>query len=93
MSGLIRWWLFWTLKGLKLAMLFAAGLAAAGAVYVGWETISILHPGFNLEPTTRKVFSIIWQVIGHSFELAMFAYVVINWFPEVFPEIGGEERR
>lgn len=70
----------------------AAGLAAAGAVYVGWETVSILHPGFNLEPVTRKVFTLAWRVIGHSFQLAMFAYVVVNWFPEFFPEIRRREQ-
>jgi hypothetical protein len=86
MSGLIKWWIVWAIKGLKLALLFAAGLAAAGAVYMGWETISLLHPGFNLEPTTRKVFTVIWRCLGHSLQLAMFAYVVINWFPEFFGE-------
>ena len=86
MSGLIRWWFVWAIKGFKLALLCTAGLAAAGAVYMGWETVSLLHPGFNLEPVTRKVFTIVWRLMGHSLQLAMFAFVVVNWFPEFFAE-------
>ena len=91
MGSLFKWWIVWAIRGLKLAMLFVAGLAAAGAVYMGWEVISILHPGFNLEPTTRTVFTIVWRLLGHSLQLAMFAYVVINWFPEFFRELRGRD--
>jgi len=92
MFGFVKWWIVWAVKGLKLALLLVAGLAAAGAVYMGWLTISMLgwemisklQPHFGLEPLTRKVFATAWQLLGHSLQLAMFAYVVVNWFPEFF---------
>lgn len=84
MIRLIKWWLTWTFRGLKLAFLLAAGLAAAGAAYMGWQWISIVHPGFELEPRSARIFGMAWQVLGHSVQLALFASVVVNWFPDFF---------
>jgi len=94
--GLMKWWLTWLGRGLKLAVLLTAGLAAAGAAYMGWQWLSIVHGGFNLEPKTARIFGLAWQVLGHSVQLALFASVVVNWFPDFFrrelAEIAGRER-
>jgi hypothetical protein len=84
MITLIKWWLTWLGRGMKLAFLLAAALAAAAAVYMGWEWLAIMHPGFNLEPKTAKYFGYAWNLFGHSVELAMFAFVAVNWFPDFF---------
>ncbi len=84
MITLIKWWLTWLGRGMKLVLLLAAGVAASGAVHMGWELLAIVHPGFQLEPQTAQIFGQAWKLFGHSVELAMFASVVISWFPDFF---------
>lgn len=92
MFGLIKWWLHWLVQGLKLLVLVAAASAAAGAIYMIWEFVSILHPGFkNLAPDTGRILSTTWDWLGHSVQLAMFTFVLVSWFPEAFPQVARGE--
>ena len=88
MFGLVKWWLHWLVQGLKLLVLVAAASAAAGAIYMGWEFVSVLHPGYrNVAPDTARTLSTAWDWFGHSVQLAMFTFVLVNWFPEAFPQV------
>lgn len=87
MYTLIKWWLIWVSRGLKLVLLLVAGVAVAGAVFMAWQWLGIVHPpGFDLDPRTAQLLGMAWQALGYSVQLAMFAAVVVNWFPDVFRE-------
>ena len=88
MFGVIEWWLRWFVQGLKLFVLVAGAVAAAGAIYMMWEFVSIVHPGWKgTPPDTVRILSLTWKWLGHSVQLAMFTYVLVSWFPEVFPQV------
>ncbi|MFT4692073.1 MAG: hypothetical protein ACKVHO_19635 [Verrucomicrobiia bacterium] len=86
MGKLIKWWLRWTLTGLKLLVLVIAAAAAVGAIHMGAMSLEIIYTAFSkpIDPELKKVLYVGWRVIVHTLQLAMFAFVVVGGFPEFF---------
>jgi hypothetical protein len=86
MGILIKWWLRWTLTGLKLLILVLAGAAAVAAIHMGAMSLEVIYTAFvkPIDPELKHVLYTCWRVLVHSFQLAMFAFVIVGGFPEFF---------
>ncbi len=70
-----------------MLLLVAVAATSAGAVFVAWKVVGATGAQFfNIEPVTAKVFSVVYQLVGFTLEIAVFTFAFVKTMPEFFGE-------